>query len=204
MFHVWPPWLNSQLPPPPLWTNTASSCLSRVMMSAKRHGLHYKDNGANPWVSLRFLSFVLNGELYLTGRDVVLKWPLTDNELTLLVSLASQTLPTNASARCFQYQSDWLWGLLGLRLPCLYASVNCSASFYTAWATGCWFSQLSTCSHLGGCTAFMLSGLFVNHLASFQAVRPAFKPFGLVSKLDYFALYNWKWPNQFKNLMTGL
>ena len=38
----------------------------------------------------------------------------------------------------------------------------------------------------------------------FHAIQPAFKPFGLVSKWDHFALYNWKWANQFKNWMTGL
>ena len=65
-----------------------------------------------------------------------------------------------------------------------YPSVNRSASFHAIWALSC---------------LFMPFGLFIYHLASFQAVWLALKSFGLVSKWDHFALYNWKWPNQFKN-----
>ena len=58
------------------------------------------------------------------------------------------------------------------------------------------FSQLSCCSGhrlfvWQVCIVFMLFRLLVNHSASFQAIQPTFKPFGLVSKQNHFALYNW-------------
>ena len=54
--------------------------------------------------------------------------------------------------------------------------------------------------------------MLVNHLASFQAIQLASKPFSqlsnrfnLVSKRDHSTLYNWKQPNQLKmtSLQTG-
>ena len=101
--------------------------------------------------------------------------------LALLVRLAG--VPTNASADRSQYPIRAGVGWVSLaRLPCLHASVKS-------------FGQLSCCSGYGVfvwqvCTAFIPFGLLVNLSASFQAIRPAFKPFGLVYKRDHFALYN--------------
>ena len=102
----------------------------------------------------------------------------------------------NASADRFQYPSRAGVGWVSFaRLPCLYVACTLPACFSKL------FGQLSCCLGYGlfvwqVCTAFILSGLLVNLSASFQAIRPAFKPFGLVYKPDYFALYNWKWANQ--------
>ena len=100
----------------------------------------------------------------------------------LLALLVSHTgAPTNASEDRFQYLicAGVGWVLLaGLpidSLPCLYASVNILFRPRAVW-------------HV--CTGFVPFGLLVNHLACFQAVQPAFKPFGPVYKRDHFALYN--------------
>ena len=95
--------------------------------------------------------------------------------LALLVSHTGD--PTNASADRFQYLIRAGVGWVSLAsVPCLYASVNmlfgpqavCLASlyrFHAVWAA---------------CKPF----------ACFQAVQPAFKPFGPVYERDHFALYN--------------
>ena len=81
--------------------------------------------------------------------------------LALFVNLASQTQPMLARI-AFSIK------VLCQGLACLYAPVNCSASFHAVWATGCLFRQLF--NHPGGCTAFMQFRLFVNHSVSFQAI----------------------------------
>ena len=105
-------------------------------------------------------------------------------KLVLLVSFASQTQPMSARIT-FSIKSTP--GLVGshliARLPCfckLFDQLSCHAM-------GCLSNQLS--SHPGGCIAFMPFRLLVNHSKLFL---PAFKPFGVVSKWDYFTLYNQK------------
>ena len=90
--------------------------------------------------------------------------------LALLVRLAGA--PTNASSDRSQYpiRTGVGWVSLACNLPVCFSKS---------------FGQQSCCSGLWlfvwqVCTAFIPFELFVNHSASFQAIRPAFKPFGLV------------------------
>ena len=73
------------------------------------------------------------------------------------------------------------------RLPCLYASMNHSASFHAIWAMGRMCNQLS--SHLRGCTAFIRLGCqtiqpvsdhfsqLPSNSASFRAIQPTSEQF---------------------------
>ena len=73
------------------------------------------------------------------------------------------------------------------RLPCLYASMNHSASFHAIWAMGRMCNQLS--SHLGGCTAFIRLGCqtiqpvsdhfsqLPSNSANFRAIQPTSEQF---------------------------
>ena len=77
----------------------------------------------------------------------------------LLVSLASQTRPTNASMNCFQYQSDPRWSWLGLA---------CKTTLLVRFCES--FSQLSC--HLGRCVTSFLVIWEVVQLSSVWAVKP--------------------------------
>ena len=77
----------------------------------------------------------------------------------LLVSLASQTRPTNASMNCFQYQSDPRWSWLGLA---------CKTTLLVCFCES--FSQLSC--HLGRCVTSFLVIREVVQLSSVWAVKP--------------------------------
>ena len=94
----------------------------------------------------------------------------------LLALLVSHTgAPNNASMDRFQYL------------------IHAGVGWVSLVSLPCWLLQLICC--LGHrlfvwqvCTGFMPFGLLVNHSACFQAVQPAFKPFGPVYKRDHFAL----------------
>ena len=96
--------------------------------------------------------------------------------LSFTCTLVSQARPNQCQRGSDTDWSNPCWRWLGLqlaRLPCLYASVH-------RWP------------------AFMPFRLLVNHSACFQAVWPAFKPFGPVSKRDHFALYIESGPTSLK------
>ena len=116
--------------------------------------------------------------------------------LALLVRLAGAS--TNASSDRFSIRSAL--ALVGSCSWDVYLACNLPAYFSKS------FGQQSYCLGYGlfvwqVCTALIPFGLFVNHSANFQAIRPAFKLFSLVYKWHTSL---WKRANQFKNWMTGL
>ena len=106
-------------------------------------------------------------------------------ELLLALLVSHTGAPTNASEDRFQYLIRAGVGWVSIvYLACMLQLICCSGHGLFVW-------------HV--CTGFVPFGLLVNHLACFQAVQPAFKPFGPIYKRDHFALYNRKRANWFIN-----
>ena len=101
--------------------------------------------------------------------------------LALVFSLASKTQPTPARIGYRKRSALALVGSPAWKITLLVCFCTSLASFHTVHAGhGLFVRQV--------CTAFMPFGLLVNLSTRFQAIRPAFKPFGPVSKRDHFAL----------------